>query len=210
MRGDGYRRSGCEVVATGDVSKDTADRGSALSTCATVSRPDYLRMKLLRPACDRAVSQTVSLDHRARILIASFSRSTYALAILGRIRGRVLRQWPVVREREIPTVADHHMIEECDAEELARLGDPSREGPVFGARRGIAARVVVNDDQASGVQENGTFEDFPGVDDRVAECAHCHMIHPDGRMFCIEKESIKMFAILVFEDVFEVTVDVFR
>ena len=61
----------------------------------------------------------------------------------------------------------------------------------------------MNDDQASRVQENGTFEDFSRVDDRVAECAHCHMIHPDGHMFCIEKESIKMFAILVFADVFE-------
>jgi hypothetical protein len=71
-------------------------------------------------------------------------------------------------------------------------------------------RVVMNEDQAGGVQENGTFEDFSRVDDRGAECAHCHMIHPDGHMFCIEKESIKMFAILVFADVFEVSVDVFR
>ena len=70
--------------------------------------------------------------------------------------------------------------------------------------------MVVNDDQASRVQENGTFKDFSRVDDRGAECAHCHMIHPDGHMFCIEKESIKMFAILVFADVFEVSVDVFR
>ncbi len=58
---------------------------------------------------------------------------TFAV-ILGRVCGSVLRQWSVVREGEIPTVADHHMIEEGDAEELARLGDPSREGPVFGAR----------------------------------------------------------------------------
>mgnify|MGYP006981492130 FL=1 len=102
------------------------------------------------------------------------------------------------------------MIEECDAEELPRVGDPSRKDVVFRARRTIARWVVMNEDQTGGVQENGTFEDFPGVYEHSVERAHRHMIQSDGRMFRVEKERIKMFTILVCADVFEIAVDVFR
>ena len=102
------------------------------------------------------------------------------------------------------------MIEECDAEELPRVGDPSRKDAVFRARRTIARWVVMNEDQTGGVQENGTFEDFPGVYEHSVERAHRHMIQSDGRMFRVEKERIKMFTILVCADVFEIAVDVFR
>jgi hypothetical protein len=101
------------------------------------------------------------------------------------------------------------MIEECDAEELPRVGDPSRKDAVFRARRTIARWVVMNEDQTGGVQENGTFEDFPGVYEHSVERAHRHMIQSDGRMFRVEKERIEMFAVLVRADILEVAVDVF-
>ena len=85
------------------------------------------------------------------ILVANFSRSTDAVAILGRICWSVLRQQSVVREREIATVANHHVIEECNTQKLSRVGYSSREDAVFLARRRIARGVMVNNDQTGGI-----------------------------------------------------------
>src|SRR2546428_238384 len=51
-------------------------------------------------------------------------------------------------------LAEHHVVEDLDPEELAGGHKPARQGHVLGARLGIARRMVVSEDQTcSGSQD---------------------------------------------------------
>jgi hypothetical protein len=60
-----------------------------------------------------------------------------------RAHGAPRAEQPEVRERRIPLAREHDVIDEADAQELAREHEPLGEGDVLGARLGLAARVVV-------------------------------------------------------------------
>src|SRR5690242_4343805 len=75
---------------------------------------------------------------------------------------------PVARvdEAEVRAVADDHVVENADPEELTRLTEPPRDLDVFRARRGIAARMVVNEKKSPRGFTHGRTEHLAGVHER--------------------------------------------
>ena len=68
-------------------------------------------------------------------------------------------------EAGVATVADHEVVEEFDAEEIAGGLEVGGGLDVFGGGGGIAAGVVVGDDDVGCVVEQGALEDVGGADD---------------------------------------------
>jgi hypothetical protein len=56
------------------------------------------------------------------------------------------------------------VVEEADSERVAGVGDAAGEGGIFGARRGIAGRMGVKEDEVGGVQQECLLEDGPRID----------------------------------------------
>src|SRR4029453_16105783 len=74
-------------------------------------------------------------------------------------------QEPPLLEARVRVTSHHDMVEELDPEETSRFGDAPRDGQIFLARRRIARRVVVGEDQARrGDGERGN-EDLARMDD---------------------------------------------
>src|SRR6185437_112410 len=70
-----------------------------------------------------------------------------------------------VLQAHIPAVADDDVVQELDAEDLARLFETAGDVEIVGAGSRIAGRMVVRDDDAGGGGRHGIFENLPGVGD---------------------------------------------
>jgi hypothetical protein len=63
---------------------------------------------------------------------------------------------PLAEADEAAGLAKDEMVENLDAEELAGRREPAREGDILGGRLGVAARVVVGQQEGGGnVHEGG-------------------------------------------------------
>ncbi len=74
----------------------------------------------------------------------------------------------LVSERTEAVVADHDVVEDADADDLAGPLEPSRDRAVLGRRVRVARRVVVDEDQRRGVRKDRGLEDLPRVNERGA------------------------------------------
>ena len=63
-------------------------------------------------------------------------------------------------------VADDDVVEELDAEELAALVKALGDAAVFRAGRGVAAGMVVGDDDSGGAGDNRVLEYFAKIHKR--------------------------------------------
>ena len=73
------------------------------------------------------------------------------------------------------------MVEDLDAEELAGGGEPAREGDVLGRWLGIAARVVVGQQERGAAGEDRRLENFARVDERARQAAYGDRVQSRGR-----------------------------
>lgn len=73
----------------------------------------------------------------------------------------MLLEKSVVGERHVPTVADHDVVEEVDAEEVAGLFQAFGDLLVLGRWCRIAARVVVNRNDRGGVRYDRRLINLP-------------------------------------------------
>lgn len=81
------------------------------------------------------------------------------------LRGRLEE---TVLDKAIETLGrKNEMVEEADAEELARFLEPLRDIHVLGRGFETAGGVVVSDDHRAGPVHEGVGKDFPRVDDRL-------------------------------------------
>ena len=66
----------------------------------------------------------------------------------------------------VAALADDHVVEDADADQLAGTAQPLGECGVLGRWRGVAARVVVHQHQRRGSEPNGRKEHLARVDQR--------------------------------------------
>ena len=63
------------------------------------------------------------------------------------------------------------MIEDADPDQLSHLAQPPRDAEIFLARFGVAARVVVDQDDAGSRVQDGGSEHLARVDDRRVQAS---------------------------------------
>ena len=78
---------------------------------------------------------------------------------------------PTVAKRHVGVVADHEVIEQVDVQEAARRERLRGQVEVVGRGRGVAGRVVVDEDHAGSVQADGVPEQLAHADQRRADVA---------------------------------------
>ena len=85
----------------------------------------------------------------------------------------MLSEYTVIGERPVAAIADHDVIEDSDAEEIAGLFEAARERAVLRGRLRISGRVVVDEDDGRGVADDRWLEDLARVNERGRECPSC-------------------------------------
>lgn len=71
---------------------------------------------------------------------------------------------PLPQRHPAPLVADHQVVDEFDADDLAGAVHSPGEGDILPGGGRITGRVVVPDDDASGVEEQGGLQDQTRLD----------------------------------------------
>jgi hypothetical protein len=69
-----------------------------------------------------------------------------------------------IAEAEITIVSDHDMIEHANTDDFANFLQTFGEVDVFGARRRIAARVIMDENHGSGGLSNYWIKNFARMD----------------------------------------------
>jgi hypothetical protein len=72
-------------------------------------------------------------------------------------------------EAKITVMADHDMVEHTHAHDVAHVFQPLGDIDVLGARRWIAARMIVHEDDAGGGFPNNRVVDLARMDQRRGE-----------------------------------------
>lgn len=89
------------------------------------------------------------------------------------------------------------MIEQRDVEQPTDLGQLPCDAQVFPARRRIAARMVVNGDDARRALANSFAEDFPRAHERGREGANVYDGCSEDRVLSVQKSHAEMLFLLV-------------
>ena len=84
-------------------------------------------------------------------------------------------------------VTDHEMIVQSDADKIQRLAKPSGHLDVVAGRCRVAGRVVMNDDERGGIQEEGPLHDLAWVHGSVVDCAL--LLHLVGDQIVLATEN---------------------
>ena len=90
--------------------------------------------------------------------------------------------------------ADNEVIVHLDADRARRRDDLARDGDVGGAGLGIAAGVVVHEDQGRGRELERAARDLAGIDGRVIDRAFVHHFVGDELVLHVEEEHAELFA----------------
>src|SRR6516162_1197343 len=116
---------------------------------------------------------------------ASFTKelSTPSIHLLCVTRGSPR---PGIDEAIVPSVAEDDVIEDADTDELTRIAEALGELDVLCARRRVAARVIVSQEQRSGVAGDCRLEDLSWVDDRRRERSDGDRVDSDRSVLRVE------------------------
>ena len=113
----------------------------------------------------------------------------------GRARPGAVEGHAAVAQRHPGVVADHHVVEDVDVEQPPggdRLGG---EVEVVGARRRVAGRVVVAQDDAGGVEPDGVAEQLPHPHQRRGDVAHVDRRHALDDVLRVEAQHPELLAL---------------
>lgn len=91
------------------------------------------------------------------------------------------------------------MVEHRDADEFPRLMEPPGHLDVFPARGRVPARVLVTDDKARGIVQDGAFEDLSRVDDTRIDAPDMRTVDADDPVLRVEHDGEEDLAV-VFPD----------
>src|ERR1700694_5117075 len=95
---------------------------------------------------------------------------------------------PLLERYEGGPFANDDVVEELDAEDLAGVGHSPGEVEILGAWCGIAARMIVEQDDRGGVGEQGGREDGSRLDGGPAQRADVGQLMADGTVADVEKD----------------------
>jgi hypothetical protein len=96
---------------------------------------------------------------------------------------------PIISKTVIGVLADDHVVEHLDHEELGRPNKISGQFSVFTRRRRIAGGVVVNENQSCGLVLKCQGHNLPGVDSASRERALEYVLIHDEFIFPVEKQN---------------------
>ena len=88
------------------------------------------------------------------------------------------------------------MIGDGDAEQRARLLEDAREAMVLGARRRVAARMVVHEDDVRRSAADRRLEHLTRMHERIRECADGHVRGHQHLVLRTQRQDEKVFALL--------------
>lgn len=94
-------------------------------------------------------------------------------------------------------LADDNVIEHRDAEQLTRLREAPRQVQIGAARRRIARRMVVAQDDSLRPGQNGRPKDFPRAGLRAVERPHAGDVRANHVVLGIYEQNSERFAIIV-------------
>ena len=97
---------------------------------------------------------------------------------------------PALFEADEDAVADDDVVEQVNAHDLARADETLGDGHILPARRGVAGRVVVGDDQGGGGDDHGVLEDLAGVDDGGGQVSDGDGADGKDTVLGIEEQSL--------------------
>jgi hypothetical protein len=98
-----------------------------------------------------------------------------------------------VGKTDIGAVADHQMVQDTDAKEVACGDEPGRQFAVFRTGLGIATGVIVKKNNSRGGLPDGKIEHLARVHDAHGQAALGHRTLPDDGVFRIQKDDFKHF-----------------
>ena len=100
---------------------------------------------------------------------------------------------PRLFERNIAAIADDDVIQQWNAHEFSRFGDPGGEGNIIVARRWVAAGVVVAQNDAGAAMGERLAKDFPGVRGASRQRADREDANTDDLVSDIEEDRGETF-----------------
>jgi hypothetical protein len=109
--------------------------------------------------------------------------------------GRVEGWRTPIAERDERVVADHEMVEQLDVQETARSERLGREVEVVRAGCRVAGWMVVDEDQAAGVQSHGVPEQLPDPHEGRAHVALVDGDDAEHDVLRIQQHSPQLLAL---------------
>lgn len=106
----------------------------------------------------------------------------------------------MVGEAIVPVLAQHQMVKHGDPKQLAAFLEAPGRGAILLTGSGIAARMVVRQNDGARVHEDEWLEDFTGVDDAHGRRSDADGIDADDRIFGVESDDQEMLAIESIEE----------
>src|SRR3546814_4525125 len=110
-------------------------------------------------------------------------------------RGEGLLQQPQAPEARVAGAADDEVVVDGDAELLGGAAQFLGHGDVGGRGLGVAARMVVDEDEGGGAQLEGALHHLAGVDRGVVDRSEEHTSELQSLMrisyavFCLKKKK---------------------
>jgi hypothetical protein len=101
-------------------------------------------------------------------------------------------------EREVLVFSEDYVVENVDAEELARFHEAPRKGEIVGRGLGITRRMVVDEDQAHGTMPDGWTKHLPGMDKGGRERSDGNHEQSEHLVACSNKDHGERFPIVAF------------
>ena len=104
---------------------------------------------------------------------------------------------PLVGKAEVGgcAIANHDMIHDGDAQELAGLDQALREGAILAAGLRVAAGVVVAAEDGGRVGQDGGFKCFAHMHHTRRQAPDGDGIDPDGGVFAVQQDDHEVLAV---------------
>lgn len=88
---------------------------------------------------------------------------------------------------------DDDVVDDRDSNDLGGLFQAFGDTDVLIAGRGIAAGMVVDDEDTVGSIADGGAEDFSGMDEAIPQSADCDLVAFDRNVLCVERHDPEFF-----------------
>ena len=107
---------------------------------------------------------------------------------------RAIEGDPAITQGCVCIVANHQVVEDIDVEQAAGVQSLRGRVEIVGRWRRVARRVVVDEDDARGVEAEGVSEQLADTDDRRADGALVGGHDTEDRVIRVEDHDALLFA----------------
>lgn len=120
-------------------------------------------------------------------------RGIYRAATTG--WGRRVKVLTRFTKTEIPRLRHDHMVNDANSEQYAGRAESFRHRPVLGARTGISARVVVNQNERRSRASDRVSKDLSRMDEARGQRPDRNLDGRDESMTAVEEQNMKGLAL---------------